>query len=89
MKPELYCKLFIHTTMPIEELFDLRDNDEYCPGSQDFLFWKYFADIETWVSDETDYIQCVNSLILFLTDKRIDAIAACDFEDKLFASYEN
>lgn len=107
MKPELYCKLFIHTEMPIEELFDLinlylkgaksgirairtnllefdlRDNDEYCSGSQDFLFWKYYADIETWASDETSYIQCVNNLILFLKNKRINTIAACDFENEL------
>lgn len=62
MKAELYCKLFIHTEMPMEELFDLislylkgrksgiqaiqtdllefdlRNNDEYFPGSSNFCF---------------------------------------------------
>lgn len=113
MKAELYCKLFIHTEMPMEELFDLislylkgrksgiqaiqtdllefdlRNNDEYFPGSSDFLFWKYYADIETWVSDEANYIQCVNNLILFLQNKHIDTIAACNFENELFSSYAN
>lgn len=111
MKSELYCKLFIHTKMSIEELFDLvnqhlkgtktgirtirtnllefdlRNNNEYCPSSQDFVFWKYYADVETWVSDKINYIQCLNSLILFLKNNHIDTIAACNFENELFTLY--
>ncbi len=68
--------------------FDWRNNDEYFPGSSDFLFWKYYADIETQVSDEANYIQCVN-LILFLKSKHIDTIAVCNFENELFSSYAN
>lgn len=109
MKPELYCKLFIHTEISVDALFDLirlhlkgekngiqtirtdllefdlRNNDEYCPGSRDFLFWKYYADIETWAADRAKYINCVNDLILFLKNEHIDTIAACNFENELFS----
>lgn len=62
---------------------DLIRNDEYVPGSQDFLFWRYYADLEAVTEDRAEYIRCIQELTAFLRKKQIEITAACDFEQEL------
>ena len=62
---------------------DLIGNDEYVPGSWDFLFWRYYADLEAVTEDRTEYIHCIRNLTAFLREKQIETTAACDFEQEL------
>ncbi len=62
---------------------DLIENDEYAPGSRDFLFWRYYADLEAVTEDRTEYTRCIRDLMTFLREKQIETIAACDFEQAL------
>ena len=62
---------------------DLIRNDEYVPGSQDFLFWRYYADLEAVTEDQAEYIRCIQELTAFLREKQIETTAACDFEQAL------
>lgn len=62
---------------------DLIENSEYKPASQDFLFWRYYADIETRTDDIRSYIDCVRGMIHYLDEQGIFTVAACDFENEL------
>lgn len=76
-------KTGIHTIRTDLLELDLRENREYRPDSQDFLFWRYYADIETQTGDSRSYISCVKDLMCYLIQKGICAVAACDFENEL------
>lgn len=62
---------------------DLIENDEYVPGSQDFLFWKYYADIDAVTRDRAGYVRSIQNLIAFLRERQIEVVPACDFEQEL------
>lgn len=107
----LYCKLYINTTLSIEELFfimqevllgersgirtitnhilelDLRYNNEFDKQKEydedGFLFWKYYADIDSNTADREKYISLIRKLLKYLKDREISVVAACDFEDQL------
>ena len=85
MKPDWYCKLFIRAEMPEEELLelDLIRIDEYVPGSQDFLFWRYYADLDAVTEEWAAYVRCIRELMAFLQERQIETVAACDFEQEL------
>lgn len=63
--------------------FDLRQNKEYLPGSDSFLHWQYYADIETWTDDEKCYMEQIRGLITFLWSRGIPVVPACNFDDIL------
>ena len=62
---------------------DLIRNDEYVPGSQDFLFWRYYADLEAVTEERPAYVRCIRGLMAFLQERQIETVAACDFEQEL------
>ena len=62
---------------------DLTRNDEYMQGSQDFLFWRYYADLETVTEERAAYVCCIRKLMAFLRERQIETVAACDFEQEL------
>ena len=62
---------------------DLIRNDEYVPGSQDFLFWRYYADLEAVTEERAAYVRCIRELMAFLQERQIETVAACDFEPEL------
>ena len=62
---------------------DLIRNDEYVPGSQDFLFWRYCADLEAVTEERVAYVRCIRKLMAFLRERQIETVAACDFEQEL------
>lgn len=62
---------------------DLIRNDEYMPGSQDFLFWRYYADLEAATEERAAYVRCIRKLMAFLQERQIETVAACDFEQEL------
>ena len=62
---------------------DLIRNDEYVPGSQDFLFWRYYADLEAVTEERATYVRCIRGLMAFLQERQIETVAACDFEQDL------
>ena len=62
---------------------DLIRNHEYVPGSQDFLFWRYYADLEAGTEERPAYVRCIRGLMAFLQERQIETVAACDFEQEL------
>ena len=62
---------------------DLIRNDEYVPGSQDFLFWRYYADLDAVTEERAAYVRCIRELMAFLQELQIETVAACDFEQEL------
>lgn len=62
---------------------DLRANKEYIPNEKDFLYWRYYADIEPCTHVKEDYIDSIRSLLSFFNSKGIQVVAACSFENEL------
>ncbi|MBR4318440.1 MAG: 1,4-dihydroxy-6-naphthoate synthase [Oscillospiraceae bacterium] len=60
----------------------VKQNEEYFPNSVDFLYWKYYLDIEPSI-DEEIYIQNLKELMKFLKENFANAVPACDFESEL------
>ena len=63
---------------------DTIENDEYEKNSNDFLFWKFYLEIEPIENIAEDkYIAAIHKLIKALYEKNISTIATCDLEDQL------
>jgi hypothetical protein len=71
---------------------DVRRNDDFKTPkelrSKDpadaFLFWKYYIDIEPKEGTvRAKYVSTVAQLLLELWAKKVNAVAACSFEDEL------
>ncbi len=60
----------------------VKQNEEYLRDSADFLFWKYYLDIEPNIN-KTDYIRNLKEFVKFLKENFSDAVPACDFEELL------
>ena len=60
----------------------VKRNEEYLPNSADFLYWKYYLDIDP-STDEEIYIQNLKEFMKFLKENFADAVPACDFEELL------
>jgi len=58
-------------------------NKEYTENSTDFLYWKYFIDVDSETSDEVLYIKRIRELVNFLKQNYSGAVCACDFEELL------
>ena len=48
---------------------------------EDFIYWKYYLDIEPLKLEEEDYIKEIAELILKLRERGINAVPSCDFEE--------
>lgn len=68
---------------------DLRKNSDFKPkrlekSPDDFIFWKYYLDIEPQKDiEQAKYINQISRLIQELNLRNIKAVASCDFEDIL------
>lgn len=63
---------------------DVVENDEFVQGSEDFLYWKFYLEIEPKINEEQDmYVDSVCHLVLNFKKLGIAAVAACDFEDEI------
>ena len=66
---------------------DVNDNDDYYTEQKpdnDFLYYKFFLDIEPGLDIEvTQYIHSIAELIKMFASKEINTVPACDFENKL------
>lgn len=59
------------------------DAERYLADPKNFLYGKYYLDIEPNNIEENEYIKKVSNLLGYIKDHCNDAIATCDFEDKL------
>lgn len=57
--------------------------ERYLEDPENFLYWKYYLDIEPDNVEKDVYIKKISNLLGHIKDHCNDAIAACDFEDKL------
>lgn len=63
---------------------DLRRNSEFdLRRLEDFLFWKYYLDVEPTKADEKEYIKGISDLIIKLKGKEIKAVLSCHFEEEI------
>lgn len=67
---------------------DLRRNSEFdlkCleKKPEDFIFWKYYLDVEPMDADENEYIKGISDLIIKLKGKEVKAVPSCDFEEAI------
>jgi len=69
-------------------LFSVQKNKEqnttqYLLNSNDFIYWKYYLDIEPCMIEEREYIKKIRDLMEYLKKYCKGVIIACDFEDEL------
>lgn len=57
--------------------------ERYLMNSTDFLYWKYYLDIEPLNIDESQYINNIVNLFNYLREHCRGVIIACDFEDEV------
>lgn len=67
---------------------DLRRNSEFDlkhleKNLEDFIFWKYYLDVEPMDTDEKEYIKGISDLIIKLKGKEVKAVPSCDFEEEI------
>lgn len=61
-------------------IMSIRKNKEYISESNDFLYWKYFIDIEPQNVPESTYIEKIRQFVYFLK-RRNSVVCVCDFEE--------
>lgn len=57
--------------------------EQYLIDATDFLYWRYYLDIELLNVDEKQYIRNVAKLLRDLREHGMDVVIACDFEDEV------
>lgn len=57
--------------------------EQYLLDSTDFLYWKYYLDIEPQNIEESQYIENIANLLNYLRRCCKNVIIACDFEDEV------
>lgn len=57
--------------------------EQYILDSTDFLYWKYYLDIEPRNIDESQYIKKIVNLLSDLRECCKGVVVACDFEDEV------
>lgn len=56
---------------------------QYSRDVDDFIYWKYYLDVEPMESEENTYIKKLSDLLKYLKGYCRGVIAACDFEEEL------
>lgn len=75
-------RTIVAKNMEIDISYSKEFNEKAPPN--EFLFYKYYLDIEPLFSvSESDYIKDVSKLLSSLNEKNIVTVAACDFESDL------
>lgn len=59
------------------------NKEQYLQDTDNFLYWKYYLDIEPIETDEDTYIKRIQYLLKYLKEYCNGVVAACDFEDEL------
>lgn len=57
--------------------------EQYLLDSTDFLYWKYYLDIEPHNIEESQYIENIANLLSYLRRCCKNVIITCDFEDEV------
>lgn len=57
--------------------------EQYLLDIDDFVYWKYYLDIEPMEIEEEEYIKKIFDLLKYLKIYCRGVIAACDFEEEL------
>lgn len=57
--------------------------EQYLIDSTDFLYWRYYLDIDPLNIDEKQYIRSVAKLLRDLREHGMGVVIACDFEDEV------
>ena len=57
--------------------------EHYLIDSTDFLYWRYYLDIDILNIDEKHYIRNVSKLLRDLREQGMGVVIACDFEDEV------
>lgn len=57
--------------------------EQYMLDSTDFLYWKYYLNIEPQHIDEHKYIKNIANLLSYLRKYCKRVVIACDFEDEV------
>ena len=59
------------------------NKEQYLQAPDDFLYWKFYLDIEPIAVDEITYIKRIYELLKYLKEYCNGVVAACDFENEL------
>ena len=64
---------------------DIRENKEYIPCSDDFLYWHYYIEIDPADNDIglREYVTDIKRIIKLLESSSFKITASCDFEELL------
>lgn len=57
--------------------------EQYLKDSTDFLYWRYYLDMEPVKADENLYIKNITNLLCYLKELGMGVVIACDFEDEV------
>lgn len=57
--------------------------EQYLIDVTDFLYWRYYLDIEPLDIEEKQYIRNVDKLLRDLREQGMGVVIACDFEDEV------
>lgn len=57
--------------------------EQYLKNTGDFLYWKYYLDMEPVHIEENEYIEKVAGLLKYLRKYCAGVVAACDFEEEI------
>lgn len=71
-----WCDMFIQRNKEYTE-------EQYLKDTGNFIYWRYYIDIEPTVTDEVVYIEKIKDLIKYLRKYCDNVVAACDFENEL------
>lgn len=70
-----WCDIFINKNKEYSE-------EQYLQDSDNFLYWKYYLDIEPIDIKEEAYIEKISDLLAYLKQYYKGVKPACDFEDE-------
>ena len=71
-----WCDMFIQKNKEYNK-------EQYLQDTDNFLYWKYYLDIDPVETDEETYIKGIQDLLKYLKEYCNGVVAACDFEDEL------
>ena len=75
-----YCAIYVNKNVEFDKNKILEEEED------SFLYYPYFLDIEPLNSEinQNDYIKEIKTLLSNFWENKIDAIAACHFEEQLY-----
>ena len=76
---------YIHTDWSVISIRKNREYSaaQYSKAADDFIYWKYYLDVEPVEIKESLYIKKISDLLKYLKGYCRGVIAACEFEGEL------